>query len=116
MNIFPDPPSGAPAGIGVEPFGYLAALESGLTPDSLVEDAPIDIGGWSPENFEPGYKGRIPAREALAESIDTAARWRPGSEYWTNFPIELAGAHAAFANGEDDGFRRTSTASCVVPG
>ena len=60
-------------GSSFKPFVYLAALESGLRPDSLVDDAPIHIGSWSPENFEPGFKGQIPAREALAESINTAA-------------------------------------------
>jgi penicillin-binding protein 1A len=60
-------------GSSFKPFVYLAALESGLRPDSLVDDAPINIGGWSPENFEPGYRGQVPAREALAESINTAA-------------------------------------------
>jgi penicillin-binding protein 1A len=60
-------------GSSFKPFVYLAALEAGLTPESLVDDAPIHIGGWSPENFEPGFKGQIPARQALAESINTAA-------------------------------------------
>jgi penicillin-binding protein 1A len=60
-------------GSAFKPFVYLAALENGLKPDSLVDDAPIRIGGWSPENFEPGYRGQIPARLALAESINTAA-------------------------------------------
>jgi penicillin-binding protein 1A len=60
-------------GSSFKPFVYLAALESGLKPDSLIDDAPINIGGWSPENFEPGFRGYIPAREALAESINTAA-------------------------------------------
>ena len=29
-------------------FVYLAALRAGLTPDSLIDDAPITIGDWSP--------------------------------------------------------------------
>jgi penicillin-binding protein 1A len=60
-------------GSSFKPFVYLAALENGLRPDSLVDDAPINLGGWSPANFEPGFKGQIPAREALAESVNTAA-------------------------------------------
>jgi penicillin-binding protein 1A len=60
-------------GSAFKPFVYLAALENGLRPDSLVDDAPIRLGTWSPENFEPGFKGQIPAREALAESVNTAA-------------------------------------------
>jgi penicillin-binding protein 1A len=60
-------------GSSFKPFVYLAALERGLRPDSMVDDAPIHMGTWSPENFEPGFHGMIPARQALAESINTAA-------------------------------------------
>jgi penicillin-binding protein 1A len=60
-------------GSSFKPFVYLAALERGLRPDSLVDDSPIHMGTWSPENFEPGFHGMIPARQALAESINTAA-------------------------------------------
>jgi penicillin-binding protein 1A len=56
-----------------KPLVYLAALEAGLRPDTLVDDSPIRIGGWQPANYEPGFKGMVPAREALAESINTAA-------------------------------------------
>ncbi len=60
-------------GSSFKPFVYLAAIERGLRPDSLVDDSPIHMGSWSPENFEPGFRGQVPAREALAESINTAA-------------------------------------------
>jgi penicillin-binding protein 1A len=60
-------------GSSFKPFVYLAALERGLRPDSMVDDSPIHMGTWSPENFEPGFRGMIPARQALAESINTAA-------------------------------------------
>jgi penicillin-binding protein 1A len=60
-------------GSSFKPFVYLAALQRGLRPDSLVDDSPIHMGSWSPENFEPGFHGMIPARQALAESINTAA-------------------------------------------
>jgi len=32
-------------------FVYLAALRDGMTPDSLVEDAPVAIDGWTPRNY-----------------------------------------------------------------
>jgi penicillin-binding protein 1A len=60
-------------GSSFKPVYYLAALQNGMTPDSMVEDAPITIGDYSPENFEPGYRGEITMREALAYSINTAA-------------------------------------------
>jgi penicillin-binding protein 1A len=60
-------------GSSFKPLYYLAALQEGYHPDTIVEDAPITIGDWSPENFEPEYRGPIPLRDALAYSINTAA-------------------------------------------
>ena len=60
-------------GSSFKPIYYLVALENGMHPDSMVEDAPITIGDWSPENFEPGFRGEITLRDALAHSINTAA-------------------------------------------
>lgn len=54
-------------------FVYLAALEYGETPNSLVLDAPYTVGDWSPKNFEKGFKGELPLSEALAHSLNTVA-------------------------------------------
>jgi penicillin-binding protein 1A len=55
-------------------FVYLTALRRGMTPDSLVLDAPVKIGGWTPENHEGAYLGRpIPLRVAFARSSNVAA-------------------------------------------
>jgi penicillin-binding protein 1A len=54
-------------------FTYLAALEAGDTPDTIVLDAPYTIGDWSPHNFEKGFRGEITLAEALAHSVNTAA-------------------------------------------
>ncbi len=54
-------------------FVYLAALEHGRTPDSMVLDAPITIGDWTPHNFEKGYRGELTMTEALAHSVNTVA-------------------------------------------
>jgi penicillin-binding protein 1A len=53
-------------------FVYLAALERGLTPDSIVEDLPLIGTGWSPRNEGGGYRGAVPLREALAHSMNAA--------------------------------------------
>jgi len=60
-------------GSAFKPFIYLAALESGLTPDSIVKDAPVLAKGWSPRNFDGRYSGAVTLREALARSINTVA-------------------------------------------
>jgi penicillin-binding protein 1A len=71
-------------GSAFKPFVYLAALESGLTPDTVIEDKPVNINGWRPKNYKDEYLGAITMREALARSVNTVAvrltmeagRWR----------------------------------------
>jgi penicillin-binding protein 1A len=53
-------------------FVYLAAMRAGWTPDSMIEDSPIDIGGWSPGNSDGVYRGKITLREAFARSSNAA--------------------------------------------
>jgi len=53
-------------------FVYLAAVRAGWTPDSVIEDSPITIGGWTPENSDRVYRGRITLREAFARSSNAA--------------------------------------------
>ncbi len=54
-------------------FVYLAALEAGMTPESPVADAPININGWKPRNFDRKYQGTISMGHALAQSANSAA-------------------------------------------
>ncbi len=60
-------------GSSFKPFVYAAALEKGLTPDSVFNDAPIRIGNWTPENYEKKYNGEVTLRTALAKSLNTVA-------------------------------------------
>lgn len=60
-------------GSSFKPFVYLAAIREGLTPDTILEDAPIRIGSYAPENYEGSYRGDVSAREALARSLNTVA-------------------------------------------
>ncbi|MBA3897570.1 MAG: penicillin-binding protein, partial [Sphingomonadaceae bacterium] len=54
-------------------FVYLAALEAGLTPDSLIDDSPITAGGYRPRNASAHYRGQITLRQAFARSSNVAA-------------------------------------------
>jgi penicillin-binding protein 1A len=54
-------------------FVYLAALRAGWTPDSMIDDRPITIDGWTPANVDGVYRGRITLREAFARSSNAAA-------------------------------------------
>lgn len=60
-------------GSSFKPFVYLAALEKGLTPDTVREDAPINIRGWKPENYTQEYFGQVTLTQALAMSLNTIA-------------------------------------------
>lgn len=53
-------------------FVYLAALRAGYRPDSLIEDKPINVDGWSPGNNDGIYRGSITLREAFARSSNAA--------------------------------------------
>ncbi|MBK3395434.1 MULTISPECIES: PBP1A family penicillin-binding protein [Methylobacterium] len=113
-------------GSAFKPFVYLAAVERGLTPDTVREDAPINIKGWNPENYSRNYSGPVTLRDALAHSLNTVAvrlgvevgpkavvqtaqRLGITSALQANAsialgtsevtPLELVGAYATFANG-----------------
>ncbi|WP_411819686.1 PBP1A family penicillin-binding protein [Hyphococcus formosus] len=60
-------------GSAFKPFVYVAAMEAGLTPQSRFIDQPIDIAGWKPTNYTPGYAGPVRLTEAVAKSINTVA-------------------------------------------
>ncbi len=61
-------------GSSFKPVIYLTALmENGYRQNTLVEDAPIAIGNYSPDNYTGSYKGWIPLSDALANSLNTVA-------------------------------------------
>ncbi len=60
-------------GSSFKPIVYLTALEQGYTPETMVTDAPIEVGSYRPTNFDGKYYGDIPLRGALAFSLNTVA-------------------------------------------
>ncbi len=60
-------------GSAFKPFIYLAAIESGFTPDAQIDDSPVEIEGWKPTNFGGEYRGKITLRAALTHSSNMAA-------------------------------------------
>jgi penicillin-binding protein 1A len=54
-------------------FVYLAALRSGMTPDTLVDDSAITDGSYRPKNSGERYDGQITLREAFANSSNVVA-------------------------------------------
>ncbi|MET3793559.1 transglycosylase domain-containing protein [Aquamicrobium terrae] len=60
-------------GSAFKPFVYAAALEAGRTPDSVRNDAPIQIGKWKPVNYGGKYYGKVTLATALAKSLNSVA-------------------------------------------
>jgi penicillin-binding protein 1A len=61
-----------------KPFLYIAALQRGWHPGSVLLDAPVEIDTGSnelyrPINFDETFRGPIPLREALAHSVNVPA-------------------------------------------
>jgi penicillin-binding protein 1A len=113
-------------GSAFKPFVYLTAIEAGLTPETIRQDAPLDVKGWKPENYSHEYFGAVTLTQALAMSLNTVAvrlglevgpknvartahRLGISSRLDANASIalgtsevsltELVGAYAPFANG-----------------
>ncbi len=58
----------------IKPLLYTAMLDAGeLLPDMLVADVPTQIAGYKPENFNENYSGAVPAKKALARSLNIPA-------------------------------------------
>jgi penicillin-binding protein 1A len=62
-------------GSSFKPFIYAAALEKGIMPNTLVNDAPLSISSletgsqmWSPKNYDGKFEGQMKLRDALAKS------------------------------------------------
>jgi penicillin-binding protein 1A len=61
-------------GSAFKPFIYSAAIEWGMTPDTVVSGAPINIGGWQPHNYNGSTSnGDMPLKTALAQSMNIPA-------------------------------------------
>lgn len=60
------------SGSSFKPFVYLTALENGFYPDDVVNDSPINIRGWKPENYDKQYHGEVTLTEALKDSLNLA--------------------------------------------
>ena len=114
-------------GSNIKPFIYSLALERGFTPLSVVNDSPIQIGKWRPQNSDGKFMGPITLRRALYLSRNMvsirllqAVGVNRATEHLNHFglmkdklpkdlalalgaaqvlPIQLATGYAAFANG-----------------
>jgi penicillin-binding protein 1A len=115
-------------GSSFKPFLYAAALEKGVMPETLVNDAPLsDIGNWNPGNSDGSADGPVTLRHALTKSKNLVSirlvQWMGVNEArdWTTrygfeasrhpdnltialgtgstTPLQLASAYGVIANG-----------------
>ncbi len=62
-----------PPGSSFKPFVYAVAMEKGMTPKTVYEDAPFSIAKWQPRNYGGKYRGKMPLIKALAFSSNVIA-------------------------------------------
>jgi len=113
-------------GSAFKPFVYLTAFEHGHAPGDVMNDGPVNIHGWKPEDYEGKYEGEMSLTRAFAKSsnsiaaqltaevgpravartahrlgisanLDINASLALGTSVVT--PLELTGAYVPFANG-----------------
>ncbi len=60
-------------GSAFKPFIYLAAIESGMSPTTVIEDSPVNFGSWSPINYDGKSHGKVTLRTALEHSLNVPA-------------------------------------------
>lgn len=60
-------------GSAFKTFVYLAAFESGMNVDDVIEDKKTNVGTWLPENYEGRYMGEVTLHQAFANSLNSVA-------------------------------------------
>ncbi len=119
-------------GSSFKPFVYLAALDNGFTPSSLVLDAPIVIdqgpglGRWKPANYTRNFFGPSPLRVGIEQSrnlmtvrlaqyvgMDKVAEYAERFGIYDDLPEHLSMALGA---GETTLLRMTTAYAMIVNG
>ena len=60
-------------GSSIKPIYYTFAIDKGYTPATVINDAPISFGDWTPKNYDGGYKGLTRMRVAVQHSYNVWA-------------------------------------------
>jgi penicillin-binding protein 1A len=89
-------------GSSFKPFIYSASLEKGLSPATVINDAPISFSGeqtggqaWEPKNYDNKYEGPMTMRKGLTKSKNMVSirilhkiGAKYGQEYTTRFGFD----------------------------
>ncbi len=57
-------------GSAFKPFVFVAALENNFTPNTVIEDSPVTIDGWSPRNDSGRFSGSVTMRTVATFSMN----------------------------------------------
>ena len=57
-------------GSAFKPFVFAAALESDYSPSSMIDDKPLKIGDWSPQNYNRTFNGMVSLRYTAEQSLN----------------------------------------------
>lgn len=57
-------------GSSFKPFVFVAALEANYSPDTIIDDTPIEIGDWSPKNYSGNFNGKVTLRTVARYSLN----------------------------------------------
>ena len=60
----------------LKPLLFARMLDAGeILPETLLPDIPSQFAGYRPENYDRKFRGAVPARAALARSLNVPAVW-----------------------------------------
>lgn len=57
-------------GSAMKPFVFAAALIENFTSDTIIEDSPMKVGDWEPENYNRDFSGKVPLRTVATFSLN----------------------------------------------
>ena len=57
-------------GSAFKPFVFAAALENNFTPNTVINDSPVKIGDWEPQNYDRSFSGKVSLREVARNSLN----------------------------------------------
>ena len=60
-------------GSAFKPFVFLAALEAGFSPESVLIDQPVKVEDWAPRNYTGRHRGPMRLNAAFAASTNSVA-------------------------------------------
>ena len=57
-------------GSAFKPFVFAAALENKFTPSTVIDDSPVKIGDWQPQNYDRTFRGKVTLRKVAEQSLN----------------------------------------------